>query len=228
MKKMLCCLFGLLLAGASVQAQIASWNFNLLNLSASDTNSTSLFSVPADTGSGTASGVHASSDVFSTPVGNGSAESISATKWAVGDYWQFRTSTLGSSGIEVSWDQTSSSTGPGKGLLEYSTNGSTFTAFGADYTILADGSPHATWNATTHSSFYIFLYDLSSITVLNNVPSVYFRLVDDSTASAGLGTVGTAGTDRVDNFTVAVVPEPASAILGGLCFLVWSLLRRRN
>ena len=96
----------------SAQAQIAEWTFDSLALSASDTNSTSLFNVFADVGSGTASSTHAGTTVFSIPVGNGSAESVSATKWSVNDYWQFQASTLGSSGIEVSWDQTGSSTGP--------------------------------------------------------------------------------------------------------------------
>lgn len=228
MKILLFSLCGLLGAAASVRAQITVWTFDSLNLSSGLTNSTSLFSVPADVGSGTASGMHATSDVYTTPAGNGSPESISATKWTVGDFWEFQTSTIGHTGIQVSWDQTSSSTGPGKGLLEYSTDGTTFTPFGSDYTILVNGTPHTTWGGTTRSSFYTFVDDLSSISVLNNAPTVFFRLVDDSTVSAGGGTVGTSGSDRVDNFTVAVVPEPASAALGGLGFLFWSLIRRRN
>jgi hypothetical protein len=228
MKTLIFSFCGLLAAVGSVRAQIAEWTFDSLSLSASVTNSTSLFNVLADIGSGTASSTHATSTVFSTPSGNGSAESISATRWTVGDYWQFQTSTLGYSGIEVSWDQTGSSTGPGKGLLEYSTDGTAFTAVGSDYTILVNGTPYTTWGGITRSPAYTFIYNLSSITALNNAPSVFFRLVDDSTISAGGGTVGTAGTDRVDNFTVAVVPEPAGAVLGGLGLLGWSLLRRRN
>ncbi len=228
MKKFLPCFCALLVAVGSVQAQIAQWTFDSLSFSASNTNSTSLFNVPADVGSGTASSTHATSSVFSTPSGNGSAESVSATRWTVGDYWQFQTSTLGDSGIQVSWDQTGSSSGPGRGLLLYSTDGSTFTPVGSDYTILENGTPHTTWGGVTRSAFYTFTYDLSAITVLNNAPTVYFRLADDSTISTGGGTAGTAGTDRVDNFRVAVVPEPASAVLGGLGLLCWSLLRRRN
>src|ERR1041385_2743997 len=125
MKRWLSCSCASLVAvGFSVQAQIALWNFDSLTLSPSVTNSTSLFNVSADVGTGTASSTHATSTVFSTPSGNGSAQSISATKWSVGDYWQFQTSTVGKSGILISWDQTSSSTGPGLGLLQYSTDGS--------------------------------------------------------------------------------------------------------
>jgi hypothetical protein len=133
------------------------------------------------------------------------------------------------SGIMISWDQTSSATGPGFGLLQYNTDGSTFTAFGGDYPILVNGTPHTSWGTTPpRSAFYTFTVDLSSITALNNAPNVYFRLVDDSTTAAGGGTVGTAGTDRVDNFSVNVVPEPSALAfvgLGGLALL--ALLRRR-
>lgn len=212
----------------SAQAQIAEWTFDSLALSASDTNSTSLFNVAADVGSGTASSTHVTTTVFSIPVGNGSAESVSATKWSVNDYWQFRTSTLGSSGIEVSWNQTGSSTGPGKFLLEYSTDGSTFTPVGSDNTVLENGTPHSTWGTGSRSAFYTFTYNLSSITALNNASSVYFRLFDDSTLSTSGGTVGTTGSDRVDNFDITVIPEPASAVLGGLGLMCWTLQRRRN
>ena len=44
-------------------------------------------------------------------VGNGSPKSMSGNGWAVGDYWQFQSSTLGFSDIGISFDQISSSTG---------------------------------------------------------------------------------------------------------------------
>src|SRR6266446_9928561 len=93
------------LGATSAQAQIAQWTFET--------------SIPAtagpfapEVGSGSASGLHAGAAVYSSPAGNGSAHSYSANTWAVGDYWQFQTSTLGFSGIALSWDQASSSTGP--------------------------------------------------------------------------------------------------------------------
>jgi hypothetical protein len=59
-----------------------------------------------------ATGLHASAaSVWSTPVGNGSAKSLSGDHWAVGDYYQFCTSTSGYSSIVVV-DQTGSNTGP--------------------------------------------------------------------------------------------------------------------
>jgi hypothetical protein len=76
----------------------------------------------------------------------------------------------------------------------------------------------------THESF-----DLSALSLLNNNPNVYFRIVDDSTTAINGGTVGTAGTDRIDNFTVAVVPEPTGLfVFGGFTFLAWNLIRRRK
>ncbi len=47
--------------------------------------------------------------------------------------------------------------------------------------------------------------DLSSITAINNQPTVYFRLVNNSTTSAtGGAPLATGGTARVDNFTVTI------------------------
>ena len=54
---------------------------------------------------------------------------------------------------------------------------------------------------------YAQYLDLSGVADLNNASTVYIRLVDNSTTSIGNGTVGTAGTDRVDNFIVNAVSE---------------------
>ncbi len=53
---------------------------------------------------------------------------------------------------------------------------------------------------------------LSGITALNNQANVYFRLIDLSMTSASGGSVGTGGTDRVDNFTISATPEPATFV----------------
>ena len=183
-------------------------------------------------GSGSASGFHAGAAVYSSPSGNGSLHSFSSTLWTVNDYYQFEVNTLGHSGVTLSFDQTSSNTGPGGYNLAYSTDGVNFTSF-ASYTVLANASPNITWNTTVYNSAYTFNFDLSTVSALNNQSMVFFRLVDNSTGSASGGTVGTTGTDRVDNFVVsaALVPEPASPALclsGGLVGALLLASRKRR
>ena len=182
-------------------------------------------------GAGAASGSHSGASAYSSPVGNGSAHSFSSTVWAVGDYYQFSVNTTGLNGITLSWDQTSSNTGPRDFKLAYSTDGSTFIDF-ATYPVLANSSPNPVWNSTTASAIYSLTQDLSSVAALNNRAAVYFRLIDTSTVSANGGTVGTGGTDRVDNFTVSgisAVPLPAAAwLLGSGLLGLGGLMRRRS
>ncbi len=200
--------------GFSAQAQstLADWTFQT--------------SVPAsagpfspEIGSGSASGSHAGAAVYSSPAGNGSSHSFSANTWAVGDYYQIQVSTAGYDGITLSYDQTSSSTGPSTFQLQYSLDGSTFTQIGSDYTVLANAAPNPVWNATTGSSIYTFTPDLSAILALDNASTVYFRFADDSTTAENGNAVATAGTDRMDNIIVdgtAIVPEPSTLALFGI------------
>lgn len=178
-------------------------------------------------GSGSALGFHAGAAVYSTPSGNGSSHSFSSTLWAVGDYYQFQVNTLSLSGITLSFDQTSSNTGPGGYNLAYSTDGVNFNNF-ASYTVLANNTPNVAWNPTTYNSAYTLNFDLSAITALNNQSSVFFRLVDNGTVSANGGTVATGGTDRVDNFVVSTVPEPSSLAFGLFGGFAWLLALRRK
>jgi hypothetical protein len=169
-------------------------------------------------------------NVYSSPAGNGSAHSFSANGWATAspttnDYWEFEVSTLGLSGITVTYDQNGSSTGPRDFVFQYSTDGTTFTPVGSQYS-LASG---ITWSTTgspqgTHESD-----DLSSITALNNQSTVYFRIVDNSTVDIAGGAVGASGTDRVDNFLVtAAIPEPSTVLLVGAGLVGLLAIRRRR
>jgi hypothetical protein len=112
--------------------------------------------------------------------------------------------------------------------LFYSVNGGGYVQLGANYTVLANASPNPVWNTVTASSLYTITPVFGG--ALDNATTISIRLVDQSTTSAGGGTVGTGGTDRVDNFMVATsVPEPtitALCVLGGLAGLV--VLRRRS
>jgi len=180
-------------------------------------------------GSGSALGFHAGATVYTSPSGNGSTHSFSSTVWAVGDYYQFQVSTLGLSGILLSFDQTSSSTGPSQFKLSYSTDGSTFTDF-TTYNPLINGAPNTAWSPSTYNSVFTFNDDLSGVSALNNQATVYFRLVDNGTVSEGGngGVVATGGTDRVDNFVVSTVPEPTSLALGLVGGFAWLLALRRK
>ncbi|HET9906365.1 MAG TPA: ExeM/NucH family extracellular endonuclease [Anaerolineales bacterium] len=187
---------------------IAQWTFESPNNPAGATAATYPNAIAPATGTGNAGGVHASSStVWSTPAGNGSTLSFSSNNWAIGDYYQFSTSTSTYTDIQVSWHQTRSSTGPSDFKLAYSTDGTNFTDFDT-YTI-----PANTWS-TSGSPVVgsIFTRDLSAVTSIDNQANVYFRLI--STSAAG----GTGGTNRVDNFTVSgepiVVGDNAPTVTG--------------
>jgi hypothetical protein len=179
------------------------------------------------TAPGQALGSHAGATAYSTPAGNGSAHSFSSNVWAVADYYQFKASTVGESGIAISFDQTSSGTGPRDFKVQYSTDGTTFTDAGYSYTVNVNGSPNVAWNAATSSTVFSNFLDLNTNTALWNQPNVYFRLVNTSTVSASGGTTATAGTDRVDNFAIlGNVPEPSSLLLFALGTVCLGAFRR--
>ncbi len=182
----------------------------------------------AEVGVGQASGLHTSSaTVYSTPAGNGSTHSFSSNTWAVGDYYQFTFSSVGFTNLTLVFDQTSSNTGPRDFQLQTSVDGTNYSNLGSVYSVLANAAPNPTWSPGTNQSIYTL--------PLVNLPDgiVGIRLVDASTVSANSGTVGTAGTDRIDNVTIsgtAAVPEPTSLVLFGLggVGLAVGIARRRK
>ena len=218
---------------------LANWTFETLSstnsiFGAGDSPAATQSGVGADFGSGTASAAHASAaTAWSTPAGNGSPHSWSANTWAVGDYYQFEVSATGFKDLSVSYDQISSSTGPGIFKFGYSTDGVNFT-YGSDYTVLVNSSPNV-WSAGTPILTSSFSENLSAIIALNNQATVFFRLVDDATTSAsqangGSTAPGSTGTDRVDNFVVSAdpVPEPASLAFGLVGGFAWLVALRRK
>lgn len=209
---------------------IALWTFETTSNSITGTG-TSLGSIAADVGNGTASGTHAGSATWSHPSGNGSPSSFSSTLWAPGDYYQFAVNTIGFTNISVSFDQVGSGTGPGRFNFQYSTDGIAFTTFGSIYNVTNAPS----WSpSTVGSTAESYSFNLSAITSLSDFASVYFRLTDVNTTSANGGTVGTGGTSRVDNFlvtgTVVTVPEPSAFTFAalGLGLLGMQTLRRKR
>jgi hypothetical protein len=203
---------------------LADWGFEV-NTPPDSTDAAANGPHSPDGGSGAASGLHAGALTdWTTPAGNGSANSYSTNTWAVGDYYQFCTSTLGESNISLDWDHTSSNTGPRDFIIQWS-NGGGFTTFGGNHAVLANGTPNPAWNATTSDAGYHFSENLSSVTALNNQAQICLRLVDNSTVSANGGVVAAGGTSRVDNVRINT-PEPATLSLlmvGGL-----ALIRRRR
>ena len=209
LKPILSCLAAVLFSAAAASAAtLADWTFET-----SAPTTAGPFS--PEIGSGSATGFHVGAAVYSSPAGNGSAHCFSSTLWAVGDYYQFQVSTIGAQNVNVSYDQTSSNTGPGNYALEYSIDGIHFTVFGVTNTVLANAAPNTAWSASgAVQTNFNFSYNLSSITALNNISTVYFRVVNVTTTSANGGTTATGGTDRIDNFVVVASTATPPAISG--------------
>ena len=238
MKKSVVSLFTGIVVLATIQSinaqTIATWTFEtsqpgVVSLPAAPGAGVAFTNLTPEVGAGTGTALHVGAATYSSPAGNGSARSFSVNTWAVGDYFQFSVSTVGFTGISLSFDQDGSTTGPSTFQLAYSTDGTTYNNFGSTYVIPSGvvwtaGSANPAGNTS-------FAYDLSAVTALNNAPNVFFRIIDSSTTSIAGGTVGTGGTDRVDNFSVFVtpVPEPSTialAVISGVAGLV--AFRRRR
>jgi endonuclease G len=180
--------------------------------------------IAADIGSGVATGWHLGSSgsvVWSAPAGNGSPRSWSVNNWSVGDFFEFQVNTRGIGGIRLDWDQTSSSTGPRDFVLQWSTNGTTFTTVNA-FTVLANqvvSGVRTVWNFNVYEPAYHFSNDLSSVAAIENQSNVHFRLACNSTSSAGGGTIGAGGTGRVDNFLVTRAPVTPIQINSGAAWI---------
>ncbi len=208
---------------------LAEWTFESPTTPADLTNSATGPTVAASSGTGSLLGVHASDATdWSTPVGNGSAESYSVNTWTVGDSFEFSTQVPGgtdlSIGVTVAFDQVSSGTGPAEFEFQYSMDGNIF-AIGGSYTVLANTSPN-NWSAGTPNPGTSYSFTIAPAVAILDPSPIYFRLVMTGTTSAGGGTVAAGGTSRVDNVSVTLVPEPTAAALGALGLL--GLLRRRR
>lgn len=173
-----------------------------------------------------ASGFHASaSTVYSNPVGNGSLESFSSNFWGVGDYYQVESSSTGYQNLLITWDQTGSSTGPRDFMLQYSTDGTSY----FDISAYAMAAPAIGWSSGAPVVGTSYSVDLSSILALNDAAAIFFRFTNTSTVSIGGGTIGTAGSNRIDNIVIngEAIPAPGALALLGLAGMMGRTRRRR-
>lgn len=173
------------------------------------------------TGTGAANAWGGNDFIIATPT---EAAAITANEFAT-------VGITASTGFTVSYDNIAaynirrSATGPSTGQWQYQLGSGSFVDIGTDIT----------WGGTTTAVGNTQpLINLTGISALQNVAAgtaVTFRAVTWGATSTG-GTwylndpVGAAGNDFVINGTVTAVPEPSSALLGGLGLL--ALLRRRR
>ena len=179
----------------------------------------------ADTGAVTVgtelSSVHAlPAATYTSPAGNGSQYAFSSNNWSAGDYYQASVSTVGFTGVNLSWDQARSSTGPASFTLIMSTDGGTnWTTLLASYAVLQSGGGGAPGTWSSGGSRNPIYTTSVSVPTADNQTSVLFRF---QSLVAGAAT----GSSRIDNVEITGVPTPGAMGLLGLAGLVG--LRRRR
>ena len=208
-----------LISMSASAAVIASWSMATA-VPAAVTGTSYNYGV-ADSGdlaSGTmlSSGHAAAATTYSTPAGNGSTYSFSANNWAIGDYYQVSVSTIGYSGVSISWDQTRSSTGPATFDAVMSVDGGTnWTTILTGYSVVQaglTGTGTLSWT-TTGAVQTAFTVTAVAGAAADGQANVLFRLRSTVPTAA-------AGTNRIDNFIVSTVPAPGAIALLGLAGLI--------
>jgi len=230
---------GVLAASASAQSVVAFWDQNSNVISSGFGFTTTSFPQSADQGSGaltlgnfdTTFVNNGTEDVYTyiqsfggTTVGalagvdaGGSLSPQGGSDLGGGAFANngmnidFSVSTLGFSGITISWAQRGTATGFTSREISFSSDG------GANF-IVVDTNTGA-----LSSTFTQLTYDMTSVTALDENPNVVFRIVLD-------GATGSTGNNRFDNILItAAVPEPStSALLLGALGLAFVLYRRRR
>jgi hypothetical protein len=216
-----------LVTSASAQILVAGWNFN--DVSTFPGSPASALTVSSGSGLASTSWLNANVTNFTgssinligldtagrdLSLANGGTTGSPAN---AGGWIQFQVSTLGQSGVSLSYAGRTTSTGMRDLVWSWSTDGSSFTPF--------QSVDHVT--LFTASTYGLVNVNFSSVTALDNAPAVYLRgtfntLLGQSNPSA-------TGSTRLDNVQITVVPEPSSAALavaGG--FLLLAALRRRH
>ncbi|MFM7181541.1 MAG: PEP-CTERM sorting domain-containing protein [Verrucomicrobiales bacterium] len=159
---------------------------------------------------------------YTSPAGNGSQYSFSSNNWSPGDYYEVGLPTTGYTSLIVSWDQARSSTGPTAFKLQMSTNGNSFTDL-FSYSVLQSGGGGApgTWSSTTYNALYTNTFALP--VSADNQANLVLRFTNSETAASAA-----TGSNRIDNISVTVVPEPSTFAMLGLGIGFGGLVRRRR
>ena len=183
--------------------------------------------IGANAGLGMLSSVHQlAAATYTSPAGNGSQYAFSSNNWRTGDYYEARVSTLGYSGIELSWDQARSSTGAKQFELIMSVDGgANWSTIVATYDVLQSGgggSP-GTWSSTTYNPLYSTVASLGAAADNQSEVIVRWRALVDAVNSTGA--YAASGSVRLDNVMFNAIPAPGALALLGLAGL--SARRRR-
>ena len=183
--------------------------------------------IGANAGLGMLSSVHQlAAATYTSPAGNGSQYAFSSNNWRTGDYYEARVSTLGYSGIELSWDQARSSTGAKQFELIMSVDGgANWSTIVATYDVLQSGgggSP-GTWSSTTYNPLYSTVASLGAAADNQSEVIVRWRALVDAVSSTGA--YAASGSVRLDNVMFNAIPAPGALALLGLAGL--SARRRR-
>lgn len=131
-----------------------------------------------------------------------------------GAYFQMEVSTVGYKDLVLSFAQmTDNANGQSTNQLKWSTDGSSFTDFGSSFP------------GTSSTSYAVRSFDLSTITQLNDQPTVFLRVV----LGGATGTQFTRDSNW-DNFHIQAIaiPEPATGAMALGVIVVGAILWQRR
>ena len=203
-----------------VDNPISRWSFDAITIGGIGqvpTISQGVADVGIQTENTSIGGYHNSpSTNWSTLVGNGNSKSFTSDNWSTNDYYQFTVNTQYTTIIKLTFDQTSSPTGPRLFKLQWSTNGTSFNDI-SNYEVPFNKSTNVaySWSSTSYKTESTLSFDLSTIDGINDQPIVYFRMTNTSDSALLSPTIQSGGTSRMDNFTMfgnMDIPLPLNVI----------------